>query len=527
MKKIFILSFCLICAAVFPRAAHCAQTGETGNNYKPFSSEFYQDFISAVWYDKRGEHNKAFEYYKKLNDILPRNKNILKGLVSAALAGGNKEALSEYAPLFLEAAPDDADAAALGAAWLWSKGDLTGAAAQYERAISLSSGDPNIIVGYINFLSGIDTEKAVNYLKILSEEYPAAAGSAALQIAELYLKANDDAAAVGFLKETVKRRPNLIEPRLGLAKIYERSGDSAAVLEQYLEMEKANLADADIFTKIGAYYVLAKQKDLSRQYFLKAKILDNAGPLVSKFLVLDAQERGDYLAALKYLTDSRDYDKDPSLHLRAAYFYNRLGDERKAAEVLRAAYEKFNRSEQTGLYYALALIDLRNYKEAEKILLRVLEKSPKNETALLHYCFILERRKKYKDMEKILRDLLAGFPQNAQALNFLGYYLVDRTKRVDEGGEYIKKAVALQPDDIAFIDSLAWYYHKKGDNQKALSLLENIAPSAGGDWEILLHAAVVYETAGDYENARRYYNASLEFEPHNKIAQKGLKRVQK
>jgi tetratricopeptide (TPR) repeat protein len=263
------------------------------------------------------------------------------------------------------------------------------------------------------------------------------------------------------------------------------------------------------------------------QYFLKAKVLDNSNPLVSQFLVLEAQERGDFAAALKYLTESRAYDKDPSLHLRAAYFYNRLGDERQAAEVLKNAYNKFNRDAQTGLYYALSLIDLQNYKEAEKILLEVLAKSPKNETALFHYSFILERGKKYKDMEKTLRTLLTDFPQNAQALNFLGYYLVDKTKRIDEGGQYIKQAVALKPDDIAFTDSLAWYYHKKGDNEKALSLIENIAPSAGSDWEIILHAAVVYEAAGDYENAFRYYNSLLELEPQNKAAQKALKRVKK
>jgi tetratricopeptide (TPR) repeat protein len=536
MKSFFILC-CSFCFAVLPLQISFAQSDALPEQlaavadesaqaeYKPFSSEFYQDFITAAWYEKHGDQELAFEYYEKLNKVLPQNRIILKGLVNAAFSAGNKEAVGAYAPLFFETAPDDADATALYAAYLWGKGDLKGAAAQYERAIKLSSGNQDVIIGYINFLAGVDTEKAVSYLKILSRQYPASAGFTALQIAELYLKANDETAAVGYLKEISKQQPYLAEPYLGLAKIYEKRGDSAAALEQYLAMEKASLAGADIFNKIGAHYVLTKQKDLSASYFLKAKALDNANPLAAQFLTLAAQDNGDFAAALKYLTDSRDYSKTPSDHLRAAYFYTRLGDAQKAAEVLQEAYAKFNRDAQTGLYYALALIDLKNYKEAEVILLQVLEKSPDNETALLHYSLVLEQLKKYKEMEKALKKLIANFPQNAQALNFLGYYLVDRTKRLEEGGEYIKKAVALNPDDIAFIDSLAWYYYKKGDKAKALSLLESIAPSAGDDWEVLLHTAVAYEAAGAYEAARKYYRASLEIEPQNKAAQKGLKRV--
>ena len=139
----------------------------------------------------------------------------------------------------------------------------------------------------------------------------------------------------------------------------------------------------------------------------------------------------------------------------------------------------------------------------------------------------MERQKKYGKIEKVLRQVLTINPDHANALNFLGYYLVDKTKKTEEGGKYIKKAVGLEPQDTASIDSLAWYYYKSGDKEKALNLLLGIGEAAKEDSEILLHLAVVYEASSDSAKAAQYYKEVLALDAQNKAAQKGLGRTEK
>ena len=56
--------------------------------------------------------------------------------------------------------------------------------------------------------------------------------------------------------------------------------------------------------------------------------------------------------------------------------------------------------------------------------------------------------------------MIARDPENAAALNYLGYMLAERGERLDESVGYIKKALALEPENGSYLDSLGWAYFK-------------------------------------------------------------------
>lgn len=491
------------------------------------SSEFYQNFISAVWEQKNGNPKTALDLYIKLDGQKPKDPVIVKSIIDLAVDAEDKEVMNKYVPILMEIAPKEPSTISLYATWLWSQGRFNEALSSYEQAIEADPENPETIFKYITLLTSIDSDKAVAFLKQISKKYPKMSGLISLQIADLYINNNDYDGAQAYLLQAQQKTPYIPEPYLALAKIYESKGKTDEALAQYLKMEEEGLADADTLTKIGAYYVLKKQKPLSIEYFLKAKKLDNSSPSAAQFLVIDAEAKQDYSLALSYLKDSRDFNRLPSYSIRAAYFLTKLDDRDGAREMLRQAYERFPYDMETSLYYTYSLIDLEDYKAARKVIERVLKTAPQNETALFNYAFILERQKKYGKMEKVLKQVIAVNPEHANALNFLGYYLVDKTRKTEEGGGYIKKAVALEPQDTAFIDSLAWYYYKSGDKEKALNLLLGIGEAAKEDSEILLHLAVVYEASSDSAKAAQYYKEVLALDAQNKQAQKGLRRTEK
>lgn len=497
---------------------------------KACSGKFYSDFIEAAYLEKNGRPQEAFVIYERLYESAKTDKTILYSLASISLALKDSEAMDKYISAYYALAPQEAQAMSLRAGLLWSRGDLKGAAKLYREALSKDPEDPEIITKYVTLISALDSDEAVEYLDLLAKQYPAIGSMIALNIAELYLKQGDSVSAEAYLKKHISSNPYNIEPYTVLANIYEVQGSPAKALKVYLEMEKYGLASADILVKIGAYYVLEEKKDIALQYFRRAKALDNSQASATEFLVLDAISRGDYEAAFKLLTESSAYDSDPSFHIRASYFLSKAGKSAKSAEVLREAYSKFPQDNEIAFYYALSLIDLKDYKQAGEILSALSQKNPDNESILFHYSYVLERRGEYKEMEKTLKRLLDINPENADALNFYGYYLVDKTRRVEEGGEYIKKALADNPEDAAFIDSMAWYYYKKKEYEKAYELLGSIPledMAALNDAEIYLHLGQTAQSLKLWEEAADYYNKVLEIEPNNKTAKKNLKKVTK
>ena len=130
-------------------------------------------------------------------------------------------------------------------------------------------------------------------------------------------------------------------------------------------------------------------------------------------------------------------------------------------------------------------------------------------------------------MEATLRKLLEVNPNNVDALNFLGYFFVDEGKKenLEEGYKLISKALSLKPGEIAYQDSLAWYYFKVGNYQEANKILATIPDVK--DEEIYLHRAEVAYALKDFESAIKNYERVLEIDPKHKIAKRGLKRAQK
>ena len=84
----------------------------------------------------------------------------------------------------------------------------------------------------------------------------------------------------------------------------------------------------------------------------------------------------------------------------------------------------------------------------------------------------------------------------------------------------IKKALSIQPDNGAYVDSLGWLYFKQGKIQEALKELER-AGSLMEDPVIYDHLGDVYFKTGDNANAKLSWQKSLKLDPkQDKIKEK-------
>ena len=77
-------------------------------------------------------------------------------------------------------------------------------------------------------------------------------------------------------------------------------------------------------------------------------------------------------------------------------------------------------------------------------------------------------------------------------LNYLGYMLADRGTRLDEALGYIRRAVALDPQNGAYLDSLGWVYYKMGNYELAEENLRRASERMGDDPTIHDHLGELY-----------------------------------
>lgn len=102
-------------------------------------------------------------------------------------------------------------------------------------------------------------------------------------------------------------------------------------------------------------------------------------------------------------------------------------------------------------------------------------------------------------------------PDQPQVLNYLGYSLVERGEKLEEALTMIEKAVAIQPQSGAIVDSLGWVLFQMGQYEDAVVHLENAAALEAVDPIINDHLGDAFWAVGRKVEARFQWHRALSF----------------
>lgn len=350
------------------------------------------------------------------------------------------------------------------------------AAAAYEKALGL-----NWFIGLAFELAEFyeeqqEYEKAVTvYRNILKEGE--ATDVAMTSLVNLYLKLGQHEKALEVLREM---RLTLLEPNrvdITISRILltqGKYGDAILVLSNILE-ETPELT--------VARYLLGMAYFQDKQFEKAAEELDHI-PAQSSFyedsILLRAKiltEEGEYSEAIAFLQEqgSDPATRKPAFYVLLATLYREYGDPASGRRVFQEALELY--TEDINVLY--------------------------------NFGIFLERSGEHDEALDMMQQVLALDPDNGAALNYVGYTWADNNINLEEALVYIKKAVALMPEDGYVRDSLGWAYFKMGEVEQALIELEKAAAMVGDDPIIQEHLGDVYAAMGQVEKARNAYEKSL------------------
>ncbi len=109
----------------------------------------------------------------------------------------------------------------------------------------------------------------------------------------------------------------------------------------------------------------------------------------------------------------------------------------------------------------------------------------------------------------MFRQLIAKEPNNAVALNYLGYMLAERGERLTESVDFIKRALAIDPDNGSYLDSIGWAYYKDGKLDLAVDNLKRAADQLLTNSVVQDHYGDVLFKLGRYDDAIGAWNRAL------------------
>ena len=203
-------------------------------------------------------------------------------------------------------------------------------------------------------------------------------------------------------------------------------------------------------------------------------------------------------------------------------YAGQLADTGKAEEGLALLQKQLNGKAEDRVTYltlAQAYIRLRRWSDANAALdkAEVFSQKPDDKVYLYFLRGTINDKENKKDEAEVwLRKVLEIDANNAQTLNYLAYMYAERGVKLQEALTMVKKAVELDPQNYAYLDTEGWVYFKSGEYVLAETLLQKAVERNGTDPTVHDHLGQAMEKQGklkpavaQWERALVEYNRSL------------------
>ena len=361
----------------------------------------------------------------------------------------------------------------------------------------------------------------------LLEAHPPADGEIApiLLRARLLQSLDRGPEALPLLRKAIARNPDDKRLRLTYARtlveqdrIDDAKVEFANLLQQYPE-------DDELRYSLALVSIEAKALDEATSYLQELIERDSHVDAAHLNLGRIFEERNDSEAALtEYALVGPGNDYLPA-QLRQADILIANGRTDEASRRLAEAREA-----QPDYAIQLYLIEAEtlgnNDKDAQamQVLQAAIRQYPDDLSLLYSRAMLAEKRDDLAQMERDLRSILQREPENAMALNALGYTLADRTTRYAEAKGLIEKALQINPEDPAVLDSLGWVNYRMGNLDEAERLLRQ-ALERFPDHEVAAHLGEVLWANGKRREARQVWAKAFEGQPDSPILRKTVLRL--
>ncbi|PTY37003.1 hypothetical protein BGP77_06890 [Saccharospirillum sp. MSK14-1] len=372
------------------------------------------------------------------------------------------------------------------ASLLADAGEFEAAFAQVQRSRQLSDTPGAGLLAYRLHLERNEVEQAHQLIANLAERFPENSQIASAYASFAYSQGMADKTEV--LESLFNRFPN--EP----------------LIVRTFARESFEAGDYDTAEALFKRLTQSAHAD-EAHYYLGRINVEYARPDQAANHFLEVQEPPFVISALAELTELWAADNLAELQ-----------------DLLAQARTEF--PQQNALIWRLEAGAMRSRGEPERaiaVLSDGLEQNPRDTALLYDQALIATGTGDYELADRNLSTVLDVDPNNASALNALGYSWADRNLNLAQAKDYIDRALALEPEDPAIMDSKGWVEYRLGNLVLAEEWLRKALAEFDND-EVAAHLAEVLWVQGERDEALRWLRHAFELNATSPTAEGMVER---
>ncbi|NQU39854.1 MAG: tetratricopeptide repeat protein [Lentisphaerae bacterium] len=378
------------------------------------------------------------------------------------------------------------------------------------------------------------------------------------KIAVGYLLRRQPSKAIAVLEASCEYHPNEIQPRIDLAVTCQLAGrldEAVAHFERAIDLSTSESAlyasvakihmfrddeDAAIATlrrgirataspellqmvsARGRHLIGKKQLNQALRYFnlLWDESRESVTPVLQNLigqLHLELNEPQEAARAFEIASRGEEPPPETFTKLGATLLHlGRLDEAIAALERGRALYPRHTR-----LLFSLGLVCnvAHRFEEAVQAFARIetlaaaTEGTKLSEEFYVTYGSTCERTGRTLQSETLFTLCLELYPEADQALNYLAYIWAESGENLEQAQEYIDRALAIEPDNAAYLDTQAWIHYRNGDYASALVEMEKAMALMPEDPVLNEHMGDTHDALDHRTEAVQFWTRSLMLDP--------------
>ena len=272
--------------------------------------------------------------------------------------------------------------------------------------------------------------------------------------------------------------------------------------------------------------IIKQTPEKYQPYDLLAQLLDDEGRVLQRANQLEPAKAQFAKAAASYEQSLLINPNHAQTYLRLAeLLLGPLRQAERAETMLTEARLRFPQAPQFTYFLGIARREAKHPQQAviafEEALQEAEESLPEliNARFLFDYGVAADQAGLQDKAADLFRRAIALDPaHSADACNYLGYMWAEKNVHLDEAEEMIKKALEIDPDNGAYLDSLGWVKFRKGKFEEALStLLRAVQTMTRDDPTVFEHLGDTYAKLNRIPQALDYWQKSIALDPENKV----------
>lgn len=337
--------------------------------------------------------------------------------------------------------------------------------------------------------------------------------------------ADDSSAAIGAYRKALLLDPNNEKTLNEIYLLYIKRKDWKGMIETFAPIVAADSTHYRARLYLGEGYFLSENFANAEKVLRGLVSQPDYRERALQLLAQGAASRGHTDQAFTYIHQLLEQDPDNSRTWEfLAVLYYQSQDYQECAKVLEQALQTFPEDPALLSLYGNALQQMGRTTEALTPLRKAYQADSRNLNTISALGVVYDDLGWYPALDSLYTAALDAFPDNALLLNNFSYSLAERGERLREALKMARKAVGLEPDNGAYLDTMGWVYYKLGDYREALHFISKAVENEESSAVVIEHLGDVYEQLGQSAEARRYWEQALQKDPSRESLKAKLMR---